>query len=86
MLSWQLLDRAGIVLHSHQRDILSLIFQILQSGKWYFIFLNGHRNTKQLHKIFVEKMCSKQLYHKVLFAMASTLVGHGHDATLSRGD
>ena len=38
------LDRAALLHHSHQKDMLSLICQMLQSGKSFLIFFNGHRN------------------------------------------
>ena len=38
------LDRAALLLHSHQKDMSPLICKMLQSGKYYFTFFNRHRN------------------------------------------
>ena len=40
------LDSAALMLHSYQKEMLSLTFQMLQSGKYFFIFFNEHRKKK----------------------------------------
>ena len=37
-------DSLDLLLHSHQKDMSSFIFQMLQGGKYYLIFFIGHRN------------------------------------------
>ena len=43
------LDSAALMLHSYQMEMSSLTFQMLQSGKYYLIFFNEHRNKEYLH-------------------------------------
>ena len=43
------LDSSALMLHS------SLTFQMLQSGKYYLIFFNAHRNKEYLHWNFLKK-------------------------------
>ena len=57
------------MLHSHWKDRSSLIFQMLQSGKYYLIFFNQHRNQNYLHK----KNGSKSLLHGYWSTIISSL-------------
>ena len=41
------LDSAALVLHYYQMELLSLIFQKLQSGQYYLIFFNEHRKERK---------------------------------------
>ena len=43
------IDRAALLLHSHQKDMSPLIFEMLESGKYILIFFNGHRHSELLH-------------------------------------
>ena len=43
------LDMAALLPHSHQKDMPALIFQILQSFKYYLKFFNGQSNTEYMH-------------------------------------
>ena len=43
------LDSAALMLHSYQMEMLSLTFQMLQSGKYYLILFNEHRHLEYLH-------------------------------------
>ena len=38
-----------LMLYSYQMEMLSLTFQVLQSGKYYVIFFNKHNNNEYLH-------------------------------------
>ena len=45
------------MLHFHSKDRSPLIFLILQSGKYYFLFFNQHRNTNYLRlNFFIKKL------------------------------
>ena len=43
------LGSADLMLHSYQMEMLSLTFQMLQSGKYYLIFFNEHRKNEYWH-------------------------------------
>ena len=50
------LDSAAAMLPSYQMGMLSLTFQMLQSGKYYLIVFNEHRNKDYLHQNFFKKL------------------------------
>ena len=44
------------MLHFHSKDRSSLIFQMLQRGKYYWILFNQHKNKNYLHYNFFQKL------------------------------
>ena len=46
------LDSIALMLHSYQMEMSPLTFQMLQSGKYNFIFFNEHRNKEYLNETF----------------------------------
>ena len=50
------LDSAVLMLHSYQMEMLSLTFQMIQSGKYYLIFFNEHRNKEYLNWNFLTNL------------------------------
>ena len=58
------LDRTALMLHFHSKDKSSLVFEMLQSNKYFLIFLNQHRNNNIYSK---KKFKKKALSHFCMY-------------------
>ena len=67
------LDMTVLMLHSPWKDRLSLICQMLQSGKYCLIFFNQLQKKIYLHQKKIHKSSSKSLLHGSCSTIISSL-------------